>query len=77
MSLPRFEKKWGMAMDGQRTDRLGIDHDLAAMLHEASARYWLEHSDPTRAEHERALARRDLAEAELARDRFVREAAGP
>jgi hypothetical protein len=64
-----------MAKEGQRPDQLGIEHELAAMLHEASARYWLERGDQARADEERALAHRDLEAAELARERFRRDIA--
>ncbi len=62
-----------MATEGQRKDRVGIDHDLAAMLHEASARYWLARGELTRADEERARARRDLERAERERERYWRQ----
>jgi hypothetical protein len=58
-----------MAKDEHRMDHLGLQHDRAAMVHEAAARYWHRRGDDDRAALEGELARRDIEEAELERER--------
>jgi hypothetical protein len=58
-----------MAKDGHRMDHLGLQHDRAAMVHEAAARYWHRRGEDDRAALEGELARRDIEEAEIERER--------